>query len=233
MNTKIVIAIDGHSSCGKSTLAKDLAERLNYIYIDTGAMYRAMALFAEQNGLIYDNKLTDPSQLKNIISGANISFNKDENNQTYTVLNGINVESEIRTLRISNMVSYISTLDFVREKLVKIQQEFGIQKGIVMDGRDIGTVVFPNAELKIFLTASAKIRAQRRYDELKSKGHTVNFDAILENIESRDYLDENREISPLRKAADAFVLDNSNLTREEQLDMILTKVYANETSSIN
>ena len=223
MNNKIVIAIDGHSSCGKSTLAKDIAAKLNYIYIDTGAMYRAMALFAEQNGLVSDNKITDPQKLRAIISEASVSFKK-EDNHTVTLLNDVDVESEIRSLRISNIVSNISTLDFVREKLVKMQQEFGLQKGIVMDGRDIGTVVFPDAELKIFLTASAEIRAQRRYDELKMKGEQVDFNDVLENIKSRDYIDENREISPLRKASDAFILDNSNLNRGEQLEIVLSKI---------
>ena len=224
MNKKIIIAIDGHSSCGKSTLAKDLAKQLNYIYVDTGAMYRASALFADQSGLIKDNKVTDLAAFEKGLKDATISFERDAKGQLFTKLNGTNVERQIRTMKISNMVSHVSSLDFVREKLVKAQQELGENKGIVMDGRDIGTVVFPKAELKIFLTASAKIRAQRRYDELIQKGDSVNFEEVLENIVSRDHMDETREISPLRKADDAITLDNSELNREEQLAYITKKL---------
>ncbi len=226
MNKKIIIAIDGHSSCGKSTMAKALAKKLNYIYVDTGAMYRTVALFAERNGLIANNDITNAEELKKILPEVEISFTKNNENQTVTTLNGVDVESEIRSLRISKIVSKISTLDFVREKLVFAQQELGKQKGIVMDGRDIGTVVFPNAELKIFLTASAEIRAQRRYDELTTKGEKVEYNDVLENVKSRDFIDENRDIAPLRKADDAFVLDNSNITREEQLEIALNKANA-------
>lgn len=224
MNKKITIAIDGHSSCGKSTLAKDLAKELNYIYVDTGAMYRAVALFADQQGLIKDNQISDEEALKSALTDVSISFGRDDYGKLFTQLNGINVEDQIRTMRISNMVSHVSSLDFVREKLVKIQQELGENKGIVMDGRDIGTVVFPQAELKIFLTASAEIRAQRRYDELSMKGDKVNFQEVLDNIVSRDHMDENREISPLRKAEDAITLDNSHINREEQLAYIIKKL---------
>lgn len=224
MDKKIIIAIDGHSSCGKSTMAKDLAARLNYIYVDTGAMYRAVALFADKAGLVRDNKLTDAEQLRMLLPELVISFGRDKDNKLFTVLNGVNVENEIRTMKVSNMVSHISSLDFVREKLVKAQQELGKQKGIVMDGRDIGTVVFPQAELKIFLTARPEIRAQRRYDELRGKGEQVDFDAVLENIKSRDYLDETRDISPLRQADDAIVLDNSELTPKQQLEFVLEKM---------
>lgn len=224
MNNKITIAIDGHSSCGKSTLAKDLATELKYIYVDTGAMYRAVALFANQQGLIKDNKLTDIEKLRSSIQDVSITFGRDKEGKLFTELNGVNVESNIRTMEISNMVSHVSSLDFVREKLVKMQQELGENKGIVMDGRDIGTVVFPNAEMKIFLTASAEIRAQRRYDELIQKGESVNFDEVLENIVSRDHMDETREISPLRKADDAITLDNSHISREEQLAYIIERI---------
>ena len=224
MDNKIIIAIDGHSSCGKSTLAKDLAHKLNYIYVDTGAMYRTIALYADQCGLIKDNIVTDKTKLKAGLQDVTISFGRDSEGKLFTKLNGANVEQEIRSMKISNMVSHVSSLDFVREKLVKAQQELGKDKGIVMDGRDIGTVVFPKAELKIFLTASAKIRAQRRYDELTKKGDPVNFKEVLDNIVSRDYMDENRDISPLRKADDAITLDNSHLNQEEQLAYIITKL---------
>lgn len=224
MKNKIIIAIDGHSSCGKSTLAKDLAHKLDYIYVDTGAMYRTVALFADQAGWVKDNLVTDTKKLKDALKNVQISFGRDEDGKLFTSLNGKNVEHKIRSMKISNMVSHISSLDFVREKLVKMQQELGEHKGIVMDGRDIGTVVFPKAELKIFLTASAQIRAQRRYDELTEKGESVNFDEVLNNIVSRDYMDENRKISPLRKAEDALILDNSHLSREEQLAYIITKI---------
>lgn len=224
MNKKIIIAIDGHSSCGKSTLAKDLASQLNYIYVDTGAMYRASALFAEESGFIKDNKVTDLEKFKTLLEDATISFERDNEGQLFTKLNGVNVEDEIRSMRISNMVSHVSSLDFVREKLVNIQQQLGKDKGIVMDGRDIGTVVFPEAELKIFLTASAEIRAQRRYDELTRKGERVDFKEVLDNIVSRDHMDETREISPLRKAEDAITLDNSHFNREEQLAYIIEKI---------
>jgi cytidylate kinase len=215
---KIVIAIDGHSSCGKSTLAKSLAEKLNYIYVDTGAMYRSVALFALQNGLLDDHE-----GLRRKLTDVEISFIR-ENGVLSTYLDGVNVEDKIRTMEISNLVSNISSLDFVREKLVEIQQKMGDDKGIVMDGRDIGTVVFPKAELKIFLTASSHIRARRRFDELTAKGDDVSFEEIQENIESRDYKDENRKISPLRKADDAFILDNSDFDRDEQLEWVLAKL---------
>jgi len=233
MNEKIIIAIDGHSSCGKSTLAKDLAQELSYIYVDTGAMYRAMALFADQQGLIKDNKVTDIEKFKTSLSDVSISFDRDKEGKLFTKLNDTNVEKEIRSMRVSNMVSYVSSLDFVREKLVKSQQQLGKNKGIVMDGRDIGTVVFPEAEVKIFLTAPAKIRAQRRYDELNNKGETVKYEEVLDNIISRDYMDEHREISPLRKADDAITLDNSSMTPKQQLAYITTKIMKSELKNIN
>lgn len=221
---KIVIAIDGHSSCGKSTLAKSLARELGYIYIDSGAMYRVVTLHALRNGWIVDGQ---PEREK-VIAGVKdlkITFDWDEKTEKNTTfLNGENVEDEIRQLEVSRNVSPISTIAEVRREMVKQQRENGKNKGIVMDGRDIGTVVFPDAELKIFLTASPEIRAQRRYLELKEKDQEVEFDEILKNVEERDSIDSGREVSPLRKADDAIVLDNSYLTREEQLRWSLERV---------
>jgi cytidylate kinase len=221
---KIVIAIDGHSSCGKSTLAKSLARELGYIYIDSGAMYRVVTLHALRNGWIVDGQ---PEREK-VIAGVKdlkITFDWDEKTEKNTTfLNGENVEDEIRQLEVSRNVSPISTIAEVRREMVKQQRENGKNKGIVMDGRDIGTVVFPDAELKIFLTASPEIRAQRRYLELKEKDQEVEFDEILKNVEERDSIDSGREVSPLRKADDALVLDNSYLTREEQLRWSLERV---------
>jgi cytidylate kinase len=221
---KIIIAIDGHSSCGKSTLSKQLAKKLKYNYIDTGAMYRAVTLYALRNKLI-DNKQVDKNALINALPNINISFvynEKDEKSDT--LLNGENVENEIRNIAVSENVSPVATIKEVRQTMVALQQKMGTQKGIVMDGRDIGTVVFPKAELKIFMTASDKVRAQRRYDELFAKGIEVSFNDVLQNIKERDQIDSNREESPLQKAPDALVLDNSCLTREEQLDWVLQKV---------
>lgn len=221
---KIIIAIDGHSSCGKSTVAKQLAQRLGYIYIDTGAMYRVVTLVALRNGWIV-NKIPD---VEKVIAGLNdikISFRWDEKlGRNTTFLNGENVEEEIRRLEVSENVSPISTIAEVRREMVKQQRENGKNKGIVMDGRDIGTVVFPDAELKIFMTASPEIRAQRRFSELKEKGLDVSFDEVLANVEGRDKIDSSRAVSPLKKAEDAVVLDNSYLTREEQLDWVMEKV---------
>lgn len=220
---KIVIAIDGHSSCGKSTLAKSLARELGYVYIDSGAMYRAVTLYALRKGLFLNGQ---PDREK-VISGLKeikITFDWDEKEEKNTTfLNGENIEEEIRQLEVSQNVSPVSTIAEVRHEMVKQQRENGKSKGIVMDGRDIGTVVFPDAELKIFMTASPKIRAQRRYLELKEKGLEVDFDEILNNVEQRDAIDSGREVSPLKKADDAIVLDNSNLTREEQLQWSLNK----------
>lgn len=222
----IVIAFDGHSSCGKSTVAKVIAKELGYTYVDSGAMYRMVTLLAMRNGLI-DGVQIKKEELKNLLNDISIEFKYNTAKQQESYLNGENVESEIRTIKVSDKVSYISELDFVREKLVELQQKMGDQKRIVMDGRDIGTVVFPNAELKIFMTASPKVRAQRRYDELISKGQQVTFEEVLENVEKRDYIDQNRDISPLRKADDAVVLDNSNITREEQNKWVLDLIYEN------
>jgi cytidylate kinase len=216
----LVIAFDGHSSCGKSTVAKAVAKKLGYTYVDSGAMYRMVTLLAMQNGLIKGKEI-DEDKLKQVLEKVSITFKYNNEGKQESYLNNTNVESEIRTIEVSDKVSYISELAFVREKLVELQQKMGEEKRIVMDGRDIGTVVFPNAELKIFMTASSKVRAQRRYDELVGKGHDVTFDEVIENIEKRDYIDQNREHSPLKKADDAIVLDNSNLTREEQLNWVL------------
>jgi len=213
---KITIAIDGFSSCGKSTMAKDLAKKIGYIYIDSGAMYRAITLYSIENKLI-NNEQINITELKQQIKDIHISFQIDPNTQQpNTYLNGTNVENKIRSMDVSSKVSLISTLDFVREAMVKQQQTMGEAKGIVMDGRDIGTTVFPDAELKIFVTASAEIRAQRRYDELKAKGQDASFEEILKNVRERDYIDQNREISPLRKADDAILLDNSKMTIQQQ-----------------
>jgi len=221
---KIVIAIDGYSSCGKSTMAKTLARILGYNYIDSGAMYRAITLFALRNGWITNGKF----DVEKIISGLKdikITFRWDEKTEKNTTfLNGENIEDEIRKLEVSQNVSPISTIAEVRKEMVKQQRENGKNKGIVMDGRDIGTVVFPDAELKIFMTAASEIRAQRRFLELKEKGLDVSLDEIIDNVEERDKIDLNRKISPLKKAVDAIVLDNSNLTREEQLQWALEKV---------
>lgn len=220
---KIVIAIDGHSSCGKSTLAKSLARELGYIYIDSGAMYRVVTLHALRNGWITDGQ-PDKKKITEGLKEIKITFEWDKTTEKNTTfLNGENVEDEIRQLEVSQNVSPLSTIAEVRTEMVKQQRENGKNKGIVMDGRDIGTVVFPDAELKIFMTASPEIRAQRRYLELKEKGEEVAFDEILNNVEERDSIDSTRETSPLRKAEDALVLDNSFLSREEQLQWSLEK----------
>lgn len=221
---KIIIAIDGHSSCGKSTMAKSLAKKLGYVYIDTGAMYRVVTLVALRNDWII-NKVPDNDKVIAGLNDIKITFKWDEQlGKNTTFLNGENVEEEIRQLEVSENVSPISTIADVRHEMVRQQRENGVNKGIVMDGRDIGTVVFPNAELKIFMTASPKIRAQRRFDELTAKGDNVNFEEILANVEGRDKIDSTRAVSPLKQADDALVLDNSNITREEQLEWTINKV---------
>lgn len=214
---KITIAIDGYSSCGKSTMAKDLAKEIGYIYVDTGAMYRSVTLYALRNNLFNADGSIREQELQEQMKNINISFQfNKETGRPDTYLNGEKVEDDIRTMEVSSHVSPIATLAFVREALVKQQQRMGAEKGIVMDGRDIGTVVFPDAELKIFVTASAEVRAQRRYDELKAKGMEADFADILKNVQERDYIDSHRETSPLRKADDALELDNSKLTIAEQ-----------------
>lgn len=218
---KITIAIDGFSSSGKSTMAKDLAKEIGYIYIDSGAMYRAVTLYSMEHGL-FDGEKILTEELKDQLKSIRISFKVNpETLRPETYLNGSNVEREIRSMSVSEKVSPISTLDFVREAMVKQQQEMGKAKGIVMDGRDIGTTVFPDAELKIFVTASPETRARRRYDELKEKGQEASYEDILENIRQRDHIDQNREISPLRKADDAILLDNGNLTIAQQKEWLL------------
>lgn len=221
---KIIIAVDGHSSCGKSTLAKELANILGYIYLDSGAMYRAVTLFAIRNQLAENGKINEQGLIARL-NEIKIDFRFNPvTGQNDTFLNGENVEEEIRRIAVSSYVSPVATIAEVRHALVKKQQEIGRNKGIVMDGRDIGTVVFPQAELKLFMTASPEIRAQRRFDELKAKGLQVNYQEILENVKERDRIDSGREISPLKKAFDALVLDNSHLTRKEQLDWTLDKI---------
>ena len=221
---KIIVAIDGHSSCGKSTMAKDLAREVGYIYVDTGAMYRAVTLFAMRNNLFVAEGNINTERLEQLLPEVKISFKLDpETSRPRACLNGEVVEQEIRSLEVSQHVSPIAALPFVRAKLVEQQQAMGKEKGIVMDGRDIGTVVFPEAELKIFVTASAEIRAQRRYKELQAKGMPADFDDILKNVEERDYIDSHRATSPLRQADDALVLDNSHLTIEEQKKWLMEK----------
>lgn len=214
---KIVIAIDGFSSCGKSTMAKDLAKEIGYIYVDTGAMYRSVTLYALRHGMFGKDNSIDTEALEKAMPEIKISFRLNaETGRPDTYLNGELVESDIRTMEVSTKVSPIAALGFVRKALVEQQQAMGKEKGIVMDGRDIGTAVFPDAELKIFVTASPEVRAQRRFDELKAKGMPADFNDILKNVEERDYIDSHREVSPLRKADDAVELDNSNMTIQEQ-----------------
>ena len=216
---KISVAIDGHSSCGKSSLAKQIAKHFNYIYLDTGAMYRAVTLFAINQNIINKDDF-DKDALIEKLPEINIEFKADENGKVNTYLNNQNVEEEIRTMRVSSFVSPIATVKEVREKMVELQQKMGSKGGVVMDGRDIGTVVLPNAELKVFMTAKDKIRAQRRFDELKEKGIDDTFENVLQNLKERDYIDSTREESPLLKAEDALVLDNSELSRDEQLEIL-------------
>lgn len=224
---KITIAIDGHSSCGKSTMAKDLAREVGYVYVDTGAMYRSVTLFALRNGLFTSDGINE-EELRRRMPEINISFKfNPKTGRPDTYLNGELVESDIRTMEVSSHVSPIAALGFVREAMVIQQQQMGKDKGVVMDGRDIGTTVFPRAELKIYVTASAEVRAQRRYDELKAKGMDADYDEILKNVQERDYIDSHREVSPLRKADDAIELDNSHMTIAEQKQWLLDRF--NET----
>lgn len=218
---KITIAIDGHSSCGKSTMAKDLARRIGYVYIDTGAMYRAVTLFAMRHNLIANGQV-DAAKLQEEMGNIHISLRLNpETQRPDTYLNGECVEREIRTMEVSRHVSLIAALPFVRSAMVEMQREMGKEKGVVMDGRDIGTVVFPHAELKIFVTASAEVRAQRRYDELTAKGEKCNYEEILENVKERDHIDSTRETSPLRQAEDAIVLDNTHMTIPQQENWLM------------
>ncbi len=221
---KIVIAIDGFSSNGKSTMAKSLAKEIGYIYIDSGAMYRAVTLYCIQHNLFKGNEL-DESALHNEIQNIKIEFHLNKTTgMPETYLNGENVESAIRTMEVSSKVSQVSAIAFVRHAMVALQQKMGKAKGLVMDGRDIGTVVFPDAEMKVFVTADAEIRAKRRFDELRSKGDTrTTFEEVLENLKSRDYMDQTRVESPLVKADDAILLDNSYMTIDEQMQWLLNK----------
>lgn len=221
---RITIAIDGFSSTGKSTLAKQLAKKLGYVYVDTGAMYRAVTYFAMQNNWVTENAI-DKNSLINHLDEVHLKFHFNEAlGFAEMFLNDVNVEQEIRTLEVSQNVSRVAEISEVRAKLVQQQQEMGRDKGVVMDGRDIGTVVFPNAELKIFMTASAETRAERRFNELIEKGQHVTFEDVLENVQQRDYIDTHRDDSPLVQAADAVVVDNSTLSKEEQFDVVLNLV---------
>ena len=221
---KITIAIDGHSSCGKSTMAKDLAREVGYVYVDTGAMYRCVTLFALRNGLFAADGSINEDELRRQMANIHISFQFNASTgRPDTYLNGELVEDKIRSMEVSNHVSPIATIGFVREAMVAQQQQMGQGGGVVMDGRDIGTVVFPHAELKIFVTASAEVRAQRRFDELKGKGMEADYDDILKNVQERDYIDSHREVSPLKQAPDAILLDNSHMTIAEQKEWLMQR----------
>jgi len=218
MNRKLIIAVDGYSSCGKSTFAKAIAREMNYFYIDSGAMYRAVTLYCLRMGYINGQKLNE-EEIGDSMDDIDIRFKYNPDSGEYeTYLNGENVESEIRQAEVSSKVSLISKLKTVRDRLVEMQRETGMMKGIVMDGRDIGTVVFPDADVKIFMTATEKVRAERRYKELREKGINAEFNAVLDNIAERDKIDSGREISPLRKADDAWVLDNTDMTVKQQME---------------
>lgn len=218
---KITVAIDGYSSSGKSTMARELAKRTGYIYVDSGAMYRAVTLYALEHGFIKDGKIDIPG-LVSALDKISIRFaNAGEDGLQHTILNGRDVEKEIREMAVSSMVSPVAEIGEVRERLVKLQQEMGKEKGIVMDGRDIGSTVFPDAEMKVFVEASPEERARRRLKEMEDKGETISYEAVLANIKDRDHIDTTRKISPLRKAPDAHVLDNDGLTPSEQMDWLL------------
>ena len=218
-NKKIVVAIDGFSSCGKSTIAKRLAKDVGYIYVDTGAMYRAVGYFGIQNGIITDNAI-DGERLRREIGNLCIAF-RNVGDEQHTFLNGVDVEHRIRTLEVGNAASRVSTIDFVRQEMVRRQQEMGAAKGIVMDGRDIGTVVFPDAELKIFVDADAEVRARRRYNELMARGEQVDYRSVLDNVIERDYRDTHRKESPLIRAKDAKLLDNSSFDIDLQQKVVM------------
>ena len=226
MNKKITIAIDGYSSTGKSTLAKQIAKELGYVYVDTGAMYRAIAYYAMKNNCI-STSFFDKQTLIAKLPEINLKFKFNPSlGFAEMYLNDVNIENEIRSIEVSNFVSIVAEVSEIRSKLVQLQQEMGKNKGIVMDGRDIGTVVFPDAELKIFMTASPIIRAQRRFTELKEKGTTVSYEDVLKNVQERDYIDTHRQDSPLIKAESAIEIDNSNLTREQQFQQVMELVAA-------
>lgn len=226
MSKKITIAIDGHSSCGKSTMAKDLAREIGYIYIDSGAMYRACTLFCMRRGLVREDGSIDTAALEPLMSELEVGFALNpESGRPETLLNGENVEREIRTMEVSSHVSPVAAIPFVRAAMTAQQQRMGAEGGIVMDGRDIGTAVFPNAEMKVFVTASDRVRAQRRFDELQAKGEHPDFDAVLQNLRERDHIDSTRAVAPLRQAEDALVLDNSELTIAEQKQWLLDRFH--------
>lgn len=226
---KITIAIDGYSSSGKSTMAKELAKKIGYVYVDSGAMYRATTLYAIRHGMTDPEKGVDTRALAAALPDIHISFSIAPDGTQHTMLNGEDVEKEIRGMQVSGWVSPVAVIPDVRHYLVKIQQSYGQEKGIVMDGRDIGTTVFPDAEMKVFVEASPEVRATRRFEELKEKGVPANYDDVLANIRERDHIDTTREESPLRQAHDAFVLDNDRLTREQQMDILL-KLFEKKTS---
>ncbi len=216
-NNRIIIAIDGHSSTGKSSFAKLIASRLGYIYVDTGALYRAVTYFAWSCGFINSKCKINEHDLKNVLGNISVTFKQTgEGGKSETYLNGANVEKQIRTMEVSNKVSHISALPFVREFVDNILHKFGEEKGVVMDGRDIGTAVFPNAELKLFMTASVQVRAERRFKELQQKGGKETIEEVAKNLTDRDYIDEHRDVAPLTKAPDAILLDNSYMTIDEQ-----------------
>ena len=226
---KITIAIDGFSSCGKSTMAKDLAKKIGYVYVDTGAMYRSVTLFAMQNNLFSKDGSVKTTELEKRMKDIQISFVfNNETGRPDTYLNGELVEKEIRTLEVSSHVSNIATIPFVREAMVAQQQRMGKDKGLVMDGRDIGTTVFPNADSKIFVTASPEIRANRRFLEYKEQGKDFSMEEVLKNVKDRDYIDSNREYSPLRKAEDAIEVDNSNLTLDETVNKVMEIIQSKQ-----
>ena len=227
---KINIAIDGTSSTGKSTLAKQIANKLNYIYIDSGAMYRCVTLYAIQNNWLNASRF-DKESLIESLPNIHLKFALNEKTNDQTIfLNGVSVENEIRSMEVSNAVSRVAAVPEIRKEMVRLQHDFGKDKGVVMDGRDIGTVVFPNAELKLFLTCSAKVRAQRRYEEMQQKGISVSFDQVLSNIKSRDHLDSSRADSPLIKASDALEINTENRSVNELLDQVLELIANNTTS---
>lgn len=227
---KIIVAIDGYSSSGKSTMARELAKRIGYIYVDSGAMYRAVTLYAIEHGMTHDGRI-DREALVAALPDIHISFTKTESDGVqHTLLNGRDVETEIRDMQVSSLVSPVAEIPEVRERLVRLQQEFGEHKGIVMDGRDIGTTVFPDAEMKVFVEATPEERANRRLREMEEKGMKVNYDEVLENIRTRDRIDTTRAVSPLRKAPDAHVLDNDRMSRQQQMEWLqnLYNTIANE-----
>lgn len=227
---KIIVAIDGYSSSGKSTMARELAKRIGYIYVDSGAMYRAVTLYAIEHGMTHDGRI-DREALVAALPDIHISFTKTESDGVqHTLLNGCDVEAEIRDMQVSSLVSPVAEIPEVRERLVRLQQEFGEHKGIVMDGRDIGTTVFPDAEMKVFVEATPEERANRRLREMEEKGMKVNYDEVLENIRTRDRIDTTRAVSPLRKAPDAHVLDNDRMSRQQQMEWLqnLYNTIANE-----